>query len=84
MNKHVSTFQAYGLLVVDRRWQQSKAQRDIDVFVGVTVHTFAGKSYIACILNEVVILKCSSRATIHSRVNFWRQYIGLEITKFSC
>jgi len=59
-----------GLLVVDKKWQQSTAQRDIDVSVGATVHAFADKSYIACVLNEVVILKCSSRAKMHSRVNF--------------
>jgi hypothetical protein len=72
VNKLVSSFQGYGLLVVDKKWQQSTTQRDIDVSVGAAVHSFADESYIACILNEVVILKCSSRATMHSRVNFWR------------
>jgi hypothetical protein len=70
MNKYVSIFQGYGLLVVDKKWQRSTAQRDIDVSVGATVHTFADKSYIACIVNGVVILKYSSGATMHSRFNF--------------
>jgi hypothetical protein len=83
MNKYVSIFQGYGLLVVDKKWQQSTAQRDIDVSVGATVHTFADRSYIACILNEVVILKCSSRVTMHSR-GFLREYIGLAIAKVAC
>ena len=52
VNKHVSIFQDYGLLTVDKEWQRSTAQRDVDVSVGATVHAFADNSYLACILNK--------------------------------
>lgn len=46
------------------------AQRDVDA----KGQTFADESYIACILNEIMILKCFSRGITRYSVSFERVY----------